>query len=148
MTRSLQNTPESFKKAQDVVKNARAAGSPLSRRAVLFFSALSLKQRSPDTALESLSMTFMNLTPPRPGRPGSAPLRLPPGDTRYIPIIGKINLATLSLAKMDRVDDALVHLRSAVQDDRPFKEGCVLQETVSERRSLATARPDCIASRS
>ncbi|KAG8180881.1 hypothetical protein JTE90_015806 [Oedothorax gibbosus] len=89
------NTPETYKRATDLITHAREARVPVLRKALGFVVALSLNQNRPDTALEILS----NID-------------------RYNNTTGN-NLKVLCFAGMDRLQDAFDVLRRVTDQDAP-----------------------------
>lgn len=113
-----------MKVGQDVMRNARTAGAPIIRRGIAFFASMAIKQGHYDAALEALSLTFV---PP----PDSAVIRRPGPRPENHNFLMTLNLRTTALAKMDRIEDSVLNLRSVLTEEGPRRRGPkVLPETV------------------
>ncbi|KAI1296775.1 Pentatricopeptide repeat-containing protein 2, mitochondrial [Halotydeus destructor] len=115
-------TPEAFEIANGIVKKARIAGSPISKRGVAFYAALCLKNSNPQLAMEALSLTF----PLGPKKP----INLDPIAIPHSIVIE--NLKPIALARMGRVEDSLLGLRAILNNDSPRRVSKVLPEVVAE----------------
>ncbi|RWS26477.1 pentatricopeptide repeat-containing protein 2-like protein [Leptotrombidium deliense] len=119
----LQNTPESFKYAVDLLSDIKKNDGTVLRRSVAFMSALALQQNDFVYALEVLSLMTTSHS--------------------YVTIR---NLRIRALCQVGRLDDALMLLRACIRDDRPtnlgHKELSILDETLSQVKQAVDTRND------
>jgi hypothetical protein len=97
MSLSVQNTPEKYQYALELLKSAREVGSVVTRRGCTFFSALAINQNQPEVALEVLSLA---------------------SQSNYITVR---NLRIMALTKMGRLEDVFPILRLMLNRDDPLK---------------------------
>lgn len=89
------NTSESLQRIIKVLQNAKEADALILRKVITFAAGLALKQNQPIQALEILSLTKQE---------------------NYFTIK---NLKVIALVQLDRIDDALMIIRRALQRDVP-----------------------------
>ena len=91
-----------------MLKKAREAGVPVTRKTVCLFAALALNQNNPNTALEVLSLVTQ---------------------TNYISVR---NLRLMALSDLERFDDLFIALRLIINRDVPpeMRRQEILEETV------------------
>ncbi|XP_076338098.1 pentatricopeptide repeat-containing protein 2, mitochondrial-like [Tachypleus tridentatus] len=112
------NTTASYQHALNLVKQAREAGANIIRKGVAFMAALAVNQNDPKTAMEILAITPQQ---------------------NYITVK---NLRIITLAELDRLDDAFPILRSIVDQDVPkmIKTTNEISQTTMEKIQVAVER--------